>query len=163
MQARFSNGDVPGIMKTIRNENDRAEMIRRLNGLDSGAQPLWGKMNVEQMLSHLAQTSEWPFVRTVPDRSNLFSRTIIKPLVIYLLPMPKDVKMPREVDQLQDGRPPKGFDEDRALVIEAIKRLGTLSETHDCREHPFFGRLSAKQWALIAHKHIDHHLRQFGA
>jgi hypothetical protein len=150
-------------MKTIRNENCRNELIRRFNELDREAQALWGKMNVDQMLSHLVQTAEWPFVRSVPDRSNMFLRTIVKPLVIYVLPMPKEVKLPTQVDQLQDGRRPQGFEEDRELVVEALHRLGTLPKTQDCREHPYFGKLTAKQWALIAHKHVDHHLRQFGA
>jgi hypothetical protein len=150
-------------MKTIRNENCRNELIRRLNELDREAQALWGKMNVDQMLSHLVQTAEWPFFRSVPDRSNMFLRTIVKPLVIYVLPMPKEVKLPTQVDQLQDGRRPQGFEEDRELVVEALHRLGTLPKTQDCREHPYFGKLTAKQWALIAHKHVDHHLRQFGA
>jgi Tol biopolymer transport system component len=134
-------------MKTIRNEDLKNELVRRLNALDREAKPLWGKMNVAQMVSHLAQTAEWPFVRSVEDRSNLFSRTIIKPLVIYVLPMPKEVKMPAQVDQLQGGRPPQDFDGDRELVIEALNRLGTLPEDHDCREHPYFGKLSAKEWA----------------
>ena len=50
----------------------------RLNALDREAQPLWGRMNVEQMLSHLVQTADWPFGHSVPDRSNLISRTILK-------------------------------------------------------------------------------------
>ncbi len=150
-------------MKTVRNEDLRNDLIRRLNELDRAAKPQWGKMNVEQMMSHLAQTAEWPFVHSgLPDRSNLFTRTIVKPLVIYVLPMPKEVKLPAQADQLEGGRPPQGLEADRELVIEALHKLGTCSESHDCREHPFFGKLTAKQWALIAHKHIDHHLRQFG-
>lgn len=150
-------------MKTIRNEGCRSELVRRLNGLDREAKALWGRMNVEQMLSHLAQTAEWPFGHSVPDSSNLVSRTLIKNLVLYVLPVPKEVKTSTEVDQQRDGRPPQGFDQDRELVINGINRLGTLAEDHDCREHPFFGKMSAKQWALLAHKHIDHHLKQFGA
>lgn len=28
--------------------------------------------------------------------------------------------------------------------------------------HPFFGPLSPEEWAILMHKHVDHHLRQFG-
>lgn len=150
-------------MKTIRNESSRAELIRRVNALENTASPLWGRMNVEQMLSHLAQTAEWPFGHSVPDSSNLISRTLIKTLVVYFLPVPKEVKTAPQVDQQRDGRRPQGFDTDRALVIDGINKLGTLPETDDCCDHPFFGKMSAKQWALLAHKHIDHHLKQFGA
>jgi len=27
----------------------------------------------------------------------------------------------------------------------------------------FFGKLSGKEWGELMYKHIDHHLRQFGA
>lgn len=29
--------------------------------------------------------------------------------------------------------------------------------------HPFFGRLTPEEWAILMYKHLDHHLRQFGA
>jgi hypothetical protein len=34
-----------------------------------------------------------------------------------------------------------------------------------CTSHPhaFFGRLSPEQWGILMYKHLDHHLRQFGA
>jgi hypothetical protein len=34
-----------------------------------------------------------------------------------------------------------------------------------CTAHPhaFFGSLAPDQWAILMYKHLDHHLRQFGA
>jgi Protein of unknown function (DUF1569) len=34
-----------------------------------------------------------------------------------------------------------------------------------CTTHPhsFFGRMTADEWAILMYKHLDHHLRQFGA
>ena len=29
--------------------------------------------------------------------------------------------------------------------------------------HPFFGTLTPDEWAILMYKHLDHHLRQFGA
>ncbi len=82
--------------------------------------------------------------------------------MLYFLPMPKEVKTSAEMDQQQDGRRPAGFDSDKANLTSAINRLGTLQLDHECLPHPFFGKMSVKQWCVIAHKHIDHHLRQFG-
>ena len=149
-------------MKTIRDEKCRAELIGRIEKLNTDAKPAWGRMNVEQMLSHLVQADELPFVSSVSDRSTWMSRTVLKPLVLYVLPIPKDVKTSADMDQQEDGRKPVGFDADRAELVESINKIGTLSADHKCLHHPFFGKMSAKQWALIAHKHIDHHLRQFG-
>lgn len=149
-------------MKTLRDEKCRAELVGRLDKLNAGAQPAWGRMNVEQMLSHLVQSGGLPFVASVPDRSNWMSRTLLKPLVLYVLPIPKEVKTSPEIDQQQDGRKPLGFETDKRELMGSMEKIGTLSPGHECLNHPFFGKMSAKQWATMAHKHIDHHLRQFG-
>ncbi|MEP7148490.1 MAG: DUF1569 domain-containing protein [Acidobacteriota bacterium] len=150
-------------MKTIRDEKWRARLIGRLNSLIDDAKPAWGRMTVDQMLSHLVQAGELPFVSQTPDRSSWLSRTLIKPLVLYVLPIPKEVKTSPQMDQQQDGRKPMGFDVDKAKVIDAINKLGELPADHKCLGHPFFGKMSPKQWGMIAYKHIDHHLRQVGA
>lgn len=149
--------------KTILRKSDRDELTTRLNKLTGNETPTWGKMNVDQMMSHLVQACEMPFAPILPDRSSFFSRTVIKPLILYVLPMPKEVKVSRELDQQADGRKPAGFDADRKKVIDEIDRIGTLPPDHQCLgHHPFFGKMTMTEWAVIAYKHTDHHLRQFG-
>lgn len=150
-------------MKSLRNEQCREELIKRINSLSPDAKAAWGKMNVEQMLSHLVQSGDLPFESTVPDRSNWMSRNVIKPLAFYLLPMPKEVPTSPQIDQQQDGRPPLGFETDRALVIESLHKVGSIAKDQKCLDHPFFGPMSANDWCLLGYKHVDHHLKQFGA
>jgi len=150
-------------MNTLRNESNRTNLIERLKKLSSGEKPLWGKMTVDQMMSHLVQAADLPFKAILPDKSNFMSRTFIKPLILYVLPMPKEVKTSPEFNQQENGRKPEEFSADRAIVIDSINTLGSLSLDHECLSHPMFGKMNAKEWALIAHKHIDHHLKQFGA
>lgn len=149
-------------MPTIRNETDRAKLIERVGQLKGDEKPLWGRMTVNQMMSHLVQNGDLPFVPGSPDRSNFMSRTLMKPLILHVLPIPKEIKTSPEMDQQENGRRPLEFNVDKDLVIKSINKLGTLAVDHDCLNHPFFGKLSAAEWAKIAHKHIDHHLRQFG-
>jgi hypothetical protein len=149
-------------MKTIRNEADCTAIINRLNKLTGEEKALWGKMNVNQMLSHLVQSGGMPFGHELTSRSNFMSRNVIKPLVLYVLPMPKEVKTSPEMDQQIDGRKPEDFERDKAAVIDLTQKLGAMALDNQCAEHPFFGKMSAKEWAIIAHKHIDHHLKQFG-
>ena len=66
------------------------------------------------------------------------------------------------MNQQESGRKPLEFNADKTMVIDSINKLGSLLVDHDCKHHPFFGKMSAKEWAILAHKHIDHHLRQFG-
>lgn len=149
-------------MKTIRNHAQREIIIARINKLNGDEKPLWGKMTADQMMSHLVQATELPFVETVADRSNLVSRIFIKPLILYVLTMPKEVKVSPDLNQQENGRKPQGFDVDKAVLLNSIEKLGTLPTDHKCLAHPFFGKMTAKEWAIIAHKHIDHHLKQFG-
>ena len=149
-------------MKTIRSSADRQYLIERLGKLSGQETPVWGKMTAEQMMSHLVQAGELPFESSVPDRSTFMGRTIIKPLILYVLPMPKEVKISPEMNQQEKGRPPQGFDIDRELLLASIEKLGTLPTDHKCLDHPFFGKMNPKEWAVIAYKHIDHHLKQFG-
>ena len=149
-------------MPTIRSKPDRENLIERLNKLTGDETPAWGKMNVNQMVSHLVQAGELPFLVSLPDRSGFLSRTLIKPLILYVLPMPKEVKTSPEMNQQENGRKPLEFDEDRGLVIDSINKIGELKIEHDCKHHPFFGKMSAKEWAVMAYKHTDHHLKQFG-
>ena len=149
-------------MKSLRNEQCRQELTARLNKLSPDAKAAWGKMTVEQMLSHLVQSGDLPFESTVPDRSNWMSRNVIKPLVFYVLPIPKEVPTSPEIDQQENGRAPQGFEADKAMVIESFQKLGEIATDHKCLNHPFFGPMSAKQWCRLGYKHADHHLRQFG-
>jgi hypothetical protein len=60
---------------------------------------------------------------------------------------------------------------DRRDLDAERQRLSTLVDRFSAggpaqcttHPHPFFGRLSLEQWAELMYKHIDHHLRQFGA
>jgi len=149
-------------MPTIRNKTERTKLIERLNKLNGNETPLWGKMNIDQMMSHLVQGGELPFEATLSDKSTFSSRTFIKPLILYVLPMPKEVKIAADFDQQANGRKPVEFDADRAKLIELMNKLGDLPVDSECKYHPMFGKMTAKEWALIAHKHIDHHLKQFG-
>lgn len=149
-------------MKSLRNESDRTAIITRLKKLTGDEVAQWGKMNLGQMMSHLVQAGELPFVASVPERSTFFSRIFIKPLVLYVLPMPKEVKVSPQLDQQEQGRAPVDFASDRETVIGLIERLGKLAADEKCLNHPLFGPMSAAEWAGIAHKHTDHHLKQFG-
>ncbi len=149
-------------MKTVRNQGDLAALINRIKRVRGQEQPLWGKMTVKQMMSHLVQAADLPFRAILPDKSGFVSRTFIKPLILYVLPMPKEVKTSPEFNQQEKGRKPQEFSADRAIVIDAINDLGALPLDYECLSHPMFGKMNAKEWALIAQKHIDHHLKQFG-
>jgi hypothetical protein len=46
------------------------------------------------------------------------------------------------------------------LRPESTALWGTMNPA---QAHSFFGRLTPEEWATLMYKHLDHHLRQFGA
>jgi hypothetical protein len=58
----------------------------------------------------------------------------------------------------------------RQLDVEK-ERLSSLIDRfvaagpQGCTSHPhsFFGRMTPDEWGVLMYKHVDHHLRQFGA
>jgi len=149
-------------MKTIRNNVHRAALIERINKLTGDETPSWGKMNVNQMVSHLVQAGELPFEASLPDKSTFVVRTVIKALGLYVFAVPNRRKnRPRRKPQ-ERGPKTQGVVGQKELAIQSINKLGDLAVDHDCKHHPFFGHMTAKEWAVIAYKHIDHHLKQFG-
>ena len=147
----------------IFDQQKRAEIISRINNLTPGSSAAWGKMNVCEMLCHCTDgikmaTGE----RAVADKSNFLFRTLVKPLVIYVLPMPKGAPTADEINPLRSGTQPSEFEADRRALIDAIENFCALPADFAWAKHAAFGRLSRRQWGLIAHKHLDHHLKQFG-
>ena len=56
------------------------------------------------------------------------------------------------------------FETERKRLSDLIDRFITNGPA-GCTDHPhaFFGALSPDEWSILMYKHLDHHLRQFGA
>jgi hypothetical protein len=140
-----------------------AEIVSRINKLTPESRAVWGKMNIGEMLCHCTDgikmaTGE----REVKDKSNFLFRHVVKPLVIYVLPMPKGAPTADEINPAKSGTQPSEFVADREALLDSIENFCALPENYAWAKHAAFGKLSRRQWGLIAHKHLDHHLKQFG-
>src|SRR5215217_6591016 len=79
-----------GKSKTLFDPAARAELLRRMESIDPGRGPRWGKMSSGQMLAHLNSslamaTGELP---TVPKQTPL-SNPLVRWLVIYVMKWPQ--------------------------------------------------------------------------
>jgi Protein of unknown function (DUF1569) len=135
--------------------------INRLNGTESAG---WGKMNANQMVCHV--TDQFRIAlgeKGQPEKkAGLLGRTLIKFLVLKVIPIPKNVPTSPKVDQMKDGTPPTDFESDRQTLLGYIEKFTTMPDDFAWIPHFKFGTLSKKEWAILAHKHLDHHLKQFG-
>jgi hypothetical protein len=146
-------------MKTLWIESDRRVLLDRLTRLDAGIQPQWGKMNCAQMLAHLADGMRMT-LGDLPckSKSGPLRYTPLKQLIIYWLPWPQGAPTAPELI----SRASAGIEHETAAVQTLLERFAQSDGKSQWPEHPAFGKLSAKDWGVLAYRHIDHHLRQFG-
>lgn len=151
-------------MKTIESPADRAELLARLRALSPSHAARWGRMTPHQMLCHVADTCRMTLgERAVAPVGNAVSRTIIRFVALHTpAPIPKGQRAAPELDAQRGGTPPTEFAADRC-TLEALLDRCAADATIDGREHTFFGRLTRREWGRFHYKHLDHHLRQFGA
>ena|ERR1700761_7559902 len=144
-------------MKTIFDKPSRDEVIERINKLDENSAPLWGKMNVYQMLKHCTLWEEMILGKTTYKQSllgRLFGKMALKDM---LKDEPAKRNLPTVPSFVMSGT---------GDVAAAKTQWITLLKEHGKHDnagfmHPFFGQLNADQAGRMAYKHIDHHLRQF--
>lgn len=139
-------------------------VIPRLKSLASDTPGNWGKMNAQQMVEHLA------------DFFKISTGKLIYELVTPedLLPKFKAFLM-SEKEFRENTKAPVLPDEPFPLrnksMDEAIEKLeGEIKDfveyfKDDVEKktvHPAFGPLNYAEWIQLHHKHVMHHLKQFG-
>jgi hypothetical protein len=148
-------------MRSILNENDRAEINTRLSSLSESSTRRWGSMDVTSMLHHLRLSArmtvgelEVPSVNKRP-----FQVFPLKQLILYVLPFPKGAPTAEELKPANAT----SFADERAALLELIERIGTGPREGNGPDHPLFGPMTWREWGVVTYKHADHHLKQFGA
>ena len=145
-------------MSTLGDEAARKELLQRLGRVTPESKAQWGRLDAARMMCHLGDALEEALGRRAVPRAGpgMLRHFPMKHLAIYVIPMPKGAKAPRELL----AETPGDFEANRRRVVAAIEEVGMRPEG-TAPDHFLFGRMSSKQWNALAWKHIDHHLRQF--
>jgi hypothetical protein len=136
------------------------EVIRaRVDRLTPQHAAKWGKFDAGRMIVHLTDQLRAALgeMQCAP-KNTPFRNPILKRLIIYWLPWPQGA--PTAPEFL--ARPPAAWEEDIAALRAAMDRFGARTPADAWPEHPTFGKLSGRMWGVLAWRHMDHHLRQFG-
>lgn len=140
-----------------------AEIKARLRNLRPDSERQWGTMNPAQALAHCVGGLEQALGDRKPPRM-LAGRLMgwaIKPLALGNdAPMRRNSPTVPEL-VVTDAR---DLDVERERLIALLDRVAAAGPA-GCTTHPhsFFGRLTGQEWGVLMYKHLDHHLRQFGA
>ena len=118
-------------------------------------------MNVSGMLEHLRLSAQMTVGElSVPSANKrVFQVFPLKHLILYVLPFPKGAPTARE---LLSGAT-ASFEEERAALLALLEQIGTGPQEGTGPAHPLFGPLTWREWGAATHKHVNHHLKQFGA
>jgi hypothetical protein len=139
------------------------EIKERLRQLRPDNSRQWGKMSPAQMLAHCSAGIEMAVGTIRPPRA-FIGRVIGSAVKRVALrdeepmrrnsPTAKELLITRDVD----------FEAERKRLSNLIDRFAAAGPS-GCTGHPhaFFGPLTPDEWSILMYKHLDHHLRQFGA
>lgn len=148
-------------MRTILNESDRAAICGRMRSLSDSSTARWGRMNVTGMLQHLRLSAQMAVGELTVASANkrAFRMFPLKHLILHVLPFPKGAPTAPE---LHPG-PAASFAEEHAALLALLDQIGAGPREGAGPAHPLFGPLSWREWGAATYKHVDHHLKQFGA
>jgi len=138
----------------------KQEIIARINKLTPQTPQQWGKMNVAQMLAHV-QIPMGVALGTHTVRGNAIMRLIL-PLFKKMLydERPWKQGLPTDKTFVMTGIA-KDFEQEKNQLLDKINRFAEANMINE--KHPVFGKLTKEQWSMATWKHLDHHLKQFGA
>jgi hypothetical protein len=150
-------------MKNLFEPAHAKELTERLERVQPDSPRQWGKMTVPQAMAHCAIAMEWAVGDTVAPRM-MIGRVIGG--LVGKMAVRNDDPMKRNAPTAPDLRVAgeRELATERARLIRLIDRF-CAGGAERCTTHPhsFFGRMSPDEWAVLMYKHVDHHLRQFGA
>jgi hypothetical protein len=139
-----------------------ASMLARIDSLRADSPRAFGTMSIGQMLAHCqcplrVATGELPLKRSLVGI--LFGRLAKKKL---LAPEPWKPGLPTAPEfRITDAR---DFATEKPALRALVERFGKAGPGGLTKAaHPFFGPLTVEEWQALQWKHLDHHLRQFGA
>lgn len=138
------------------------DLVRRVEALAPDAPRQWGTMTPAQMLEHATRVLE--MAAASPAYDQIFIGKMISWMFKknFLGPKPFGKNAPTGPAFVAKDKP--DFAATKARLLEQMAKVHGLGEAGcDGHVHAFFGRLTGAEWGVSQYKHLDHHLRQFGA
>src|SRR5262245_356481 len=159
--AEPSTGTLAGV-ETLFDLACRDRVLERIERLRPDARREWGKMDAAQAMAHCALALEASTGDAALSRP-LFAR-LLGPFFKGFMLGPKPFSKNSPTHPRLVTTSPKDFERERARLVATIRKFHDAGPASAARfEHAFVGKLSGDEWGRLQHKHVDHHLRRFGA
>jgi hypothetical protein len=152
-------------LRSIFQDETHRDLERRLKALRPEAPARFGRMSAHEAVCHLTDA----FLIVLGDRptrfraDSWFNRTVGRVVALSTpVPWPRGIPTSPEADQERGGTPPGDFDEDRTELLRQMSRFRATGG-RGLDPHVALGALTPAEWGRWGFRHLDHHLRQFGA
>jgi hypothetical protein len=142
------------------------DFFLHLDTIPRSHDPLWGKMNLQQMVEHVTafynvSTEKIQFELVTPEehlpkfREFLFSDKQFRENTKAPASVIGEEPLPLACNDMEDAI---------AKLHEAVDGFVQFFKNNPGKKtlHPVFGPLNVEEWILLHYKHVTHHLRQFG-
>lgn len=151
------------LMKNIFDSSTIAEFESRIAQINLHSERRWGKMTPDQMLAHCCVPYEYVFNER-QDAPPLFMRWMLR--LFFKTSMVNDVPYKPNTPTAPMFIKKEQYDiaAEKNRLIAYLRKVGELGEaSFEGKKQISLGVLTAKEWNGLLFKHLDHHLRQFGA
>lgn len=147
-------------MRSLWNEEARADIVTRVGRLTPESERNWGKMDCPTMVGHLASGLRMVLgERDLGPPRGPYRFAPMRYLIVHMVPWPKGkAKAPME----PQPRRPDQWEADKRDLLELIDRAAQAPADALAATHPLFGKMKHHDWGVLVYRHLDHHLEQFG-
>jgi hypothetical protein len=133
--------------------------VERVKALSPGARARWGTMTVDQMLWHVNQAMAADLGETtLSGQGPPIPKRIVK-FVVLNLPWTKGAP----TNPALRAQASHDFEAERVRCLRLIDAIAQRDLGGVWVDHPTFGPMVGDEVSRLHAKHLDHHLRQFGA
>jgi hypothetical protein len=143
----------------------RNEFIQHIRQLDPAAERRWGKMNVQQMIEHMADAfrmangkDKHSGILTEEEKLPRFQAFVLSDTPFK--ENTKNILLPEEPGEFRFQNMDESINELNQEVIDFFKVFE--NDKQQTIRNPFFGDLNFEYWVALLYKHCWHHLNQFG-
>jgi len=158
----ISGGILGDGMKNLFEKETVDEVCGRIDALQPAAQRQWGKMDVAQMMAHCSAAMDMASGKLNLPR--IFIGRILGPLVRPIYTNEKPFGKNNPTDKKLVFADARDFASEKDRLKSCVREFQAGGEAKcTTYPHPFFGSFTPQEWARGMYKHLDHHLRQFGA
>lgn len=151
-----------GSMNSLFDPGERDRVLARIGTLRAESPRGWGKMDVAQALAHCRIGIDAATGNDVLPRSLLAK--VLGRLFRGMILSPKPFSKNSPTHPKLVISDPHDFAREQERLAASVRTFcDTGPEAAARYQHALVGKLTGEEWGRLQLKHLDHHLRQFGA